>query len=143
MGTVNKIDSSLPRRLFTLRVDDHGPSDFGWEGSTNCPHCGARGRYVHIFLCDDGATRGAMSGCVKLFPHMKTALSIMAQSAHDKIQEARDLKRELKLASWFKDVLDGIEDYESGVLSLGELEAIGTRQYQRREKWLRNRGYRR
>ncbi len=137
------VDSSLPRRIVTLRVEDHGPSDFG-DGSANCPHCNARGRYVHIFLCDDGTTHGAMSGCIKLFPHMKTALSIMAQAGHDKLQEARDLsKPEPKLASWFKDVFDGIDDFESGAITLGELEAIGTRQYQRRATWLDRKGYKR
>ena len=33
-----------------------------------CPHCGATGRRIYRFVTSDGRTRGAMSGCVKLFP---------------------------------------------------------------------------
>ena len=31
----------------------------------NCPHCGARGRYVTYVMCSDGKIRGAMRGCLK------------------------------------------------------------------------------
>ncbi len=41
---------------------------------SQCPHCGATGRYIHRFLVDDGRTLAAMSGCVKLFPVSRIAL---------------------------------------------------------------------
>ena len=31
----------------------------------NCPHCGARGRYVTYVMCSDGKIRGAMRFCLK------------------------------------------------------------------------------
>lgn len=45
----------------------HGMSRTG-PGEDNCPHCGAVGSVVHYFECVDGTRRGAMSGCIKLFP---------------------------------------------------------------------------
>lgn len=33
-----------------------------------CPHCGADGRFIARFVCADGTARGAMRGCIKLFP---------------------------------------------------------------------------
>lgn len=54
---------TLPRIVAVL-----GRSDSGEYGAATCPHCGAAGRYVYTFQCDDGTTRGAMAGCLKLFP---------------------------------------------------------------------------
>ena len=31
---------------------------------TSCPHCGAVGKRVWTFLCEDGVERGAMAGCL-------------------------------------------------------------------------------
>ena len=55
-------DQHLPRVIEVLEVIDCGPGP-----SASCPHCGADGRYITRFRCDDGTTRGAMSGCFKLF----------------------------------------------------------------------------
>jgi hypothetical protein len=51
---------TLPRIVRFLGIDE-------CEGSS-CPHCGAEGKYIIRFQCDDGIRRGAMRGCVKLFP---------------------------------------------------------------------------
>lgn len=53
-------DKTLPLIVRFLDTDDAPDSV--------CPHCGAAGRRVHRFVTSDGQTRGAMSGCVKLFP---------------------------------------------------------------------------
>lgn len=52
----------LPRIIRYDHVDDSGE-----YGNATCPHCGAKGRYVHHFLTDEGP-RAAMAGCIKLFP---------------------------------------------------------------------------
>lgn len=55
---------SLPRIVRFLETIEGG----------SCPHCGADGRWIHRFVTDDGNQRGAMSGCVKLFPVSRVAL---------------------------------------------------------------------
>lgn len=58
--------TTLPTITRFISLTDHGPCDDG-EPSAHCPHCGAGGRYIWTFQCDDGTTRGAMKGCVQLF----------------------------------------------------------------------------
>lgn len=58
---------SLPKIVRFISVADGG------EGA-ECPHCGARGRYVHRFELETGVIAGAMSGCVQLFPIAPIAL---------------------------------------------------------------------
>lgn len=57
---------ALPRIVRFIRTDDCPDS--------SCPHCGATGRYIHVFQVEDGRTLAAMSGCVKLFPVSQVAL---------------------------------------------------------------------
>jgi hypothetical protein len=52
--------------------------DSGEYGNARCPHCGAEGRYTYIFETTEG-TRGAMAGCVKLFPYNANARRQMTQ----------------------------------------------------------------
>ncbi len=40
---------------------------------SQCPHCGATGRYILRFQVADGRTLGAMRGCAKLFPASRIA----------------------------------------------------------------------
>jgi len=40
---------------------------------SQCPHCGARGRFIIHFVVEDGRTLGAMRGCVQLFPASQIA----------------------------------------------------------------------
>lgn len=54
--------ASLPRIVRFHGISRSGP------GEAECPHCGAQGSVVHHFECEDGTRRGAMSGCVQLFP---------------------------------------------------------------------------
>lgn len=138
--------TSYPKRIVTVRVEDYGSSD-GMMGSTSCPHCGARGRYVHYFLCDDGAIHAAMSGCIKLFPLAKrTPLAIMADAAFGKLEEIKrkpiSSGKTGKLASWFNDVLEALNKLQSGDITLAEAENIASDAYNRREAWLYKNGYR-
>lgn len=55
----------LPRIVRFIGTDDAPDSE--------CPHCGATGRYIHRFVVEDGRTLAAMSGCVKLFPSSRIA----------------------------------------------------------------------
>lgn len=41
---------------------------------SQCPHCGAEGRYILRFQVEDGRILGAMRGCVKLFPVSRVAI---------------------------------------------------------------------
>jgi hypothetical protein len=50
----------LPRIVRFLGTDDCPDSE--------CPHCGARGRFIHHFVLENGEHHAAMSGCVGLFP---------------------------------------------------------------------------
>jgi hypothetical protein len=40
----------------------------------SCPHCGATGRWIVRFVDETGQHRGAMRGCIKLFPVSAIAL---------------------------------------------------------------------
>lgn len=53
----------LPAIVKMLGVDDAG-------AGASCPHCGATGRWIYNFLCEDGTQRAAMAGCLKQFPQM-------------------------------------------------------------------------
>lgn len=55
----------LPRIVRFIRTDD-------CPGGA-CPHCGATGRWIHVFQTEDGRRMAAMSGCLKLFPVSRVA----------------------------------------------------------------------
>lgn len=52
--------ASLPRIISVIETRDCPDSE--------CPHCGARGRWIISFRTADGRTLSAMRGCFKLFP---------------------------------------------------------------------------
>ena len=142
-----KATSTLPTRIVTLYTTDAGPMD---GGGTRCPHCGAEGRYVHFFLCDDGKVHAAMSGCIKLFPHKPTIMSKMAESAIEKEQALRDEAKvrftypgqtKRKLASWFQVTLDTLDKLKDGLITLEQADAVIRNQYDTRGAWLQNNGF--
>jgi hypothetical protein len=122
--------ADLPR---IIRFD--GKSDAGEYGAATCPHCGADGRYVWSFLCEDGTRRGAMAGCIRLFP-----VSAVADE-HRKIME-RQADREKKgrnLASWDVAKLAAIEAFHAGETTEGDaLRTIET-QNAKRTAWMNRR----
>lgn len=107
--------TSLPMIVEFLYTSDAGPSG-GGKGSAVCPHCGADGRYVHYFKCDDGSTRGAMSGCIKLFP-----VSIVAQEHMRIVERLGELRKQYgpdaKLNSWQAKMLEAIESHYAGTIT--------------------------
>jgi hypothetical protein len=112
----------LPRIIEYLNMTDAGPCD---DGPTDiCPHCGSDGRYVHYFKCDDGTTRGAMSGCVKLFPVSQVVAEDM------KLQDkARELKgKGWKLNSWQTKIGEAIQAFYRGEVDEAETMKVITRQ---------------
>ena len=105
---------SLPRIVRFLGTSDGGPSD--GKGSAECPHCGASGRYVHRFQCEDGTTRGAMSGCIKLFPVHPIASADMALNERE-----RDLQKRFgptaSLNTWDKRIRVAIDAFYAGEMN--------------------------
>lgn len=109
-----------------------GKHDSGEYGAATCPHCGADGRYVWTFTCDDGKRHGAMSGCIKLFP-----VSPLAEE-HKKIIERkadRDKKGQT-LASWDIAKLDAIDKVAAGEMHEGAAMLIVRSENARRSAWM-------
>src|ERR1041384_229731 len=97
--------ATLPRIIrFVERTDS------GEFGAAQCPHCGADGRYVYWFVTEDGERRGAMAGCIRLFPVSKIA------KEHHAIMERRADRESKgwKLASWDTAKLEAIEAFYRG-----------------------------
>jgi hypothetical protein len=81
----------------------------------NCPHCGARGKYVTYVLCSDGYVRGAMRGC------LKGAFILPKELRH--IQNIEEAMRKIKAKN-------GTE-WKKGKVLLDNLEADIYRQAER------------
>ena len=56
----------LPKLVNITNIEDYGE-----YGAANCPHCGAKGRYIHVARTTTGETVKAMAGCIKLYPTHK------------------------------------------------------------------------
>lgn len=102
----------LPRVLY---VTDR--SDAGEYGAALCPHCGAEGRYIYHFVCEDGTERGAMAGCFKQFPQHPFATKAAALIA----KQADYREKGWALPSWDEAILDAIHAF--GAQSISEQEA--------------------
>lgn len=94
---------SLPRIVRFLSTDREG------DGA-ECPHCGARGSVVHTFLTEDNRTRGAMSGCVKLFPIAPVA----NEDLKLRKKEVAYKKKGWNLPSWDADARTAIDRFYAG-----------------------------
>jgi len=114
-------------------------SDAGPEGGDTCPHCGASGRYVLTFLCDDGVTRGAMSGCFQLFRRASGPVVALTRKACEKAAEARTSRR--TLASWWEEILAATTRLGSGEITPNEHRALVLSADGRRREWLARKGY--
>lgn len=134
--TRRNIYADLPTILYIERVHDCGPMEEGRGGA--CPHCGAEGRYIYIFLCSDGTTRGAMKGCLskfKMHPFAKAAQRIL-----EKEQENR--KKGWKLASWDVATMDAVHAFAQGEITEDEASARIRQATAEKTTWMRKRGYR-
>jgi hypothetical protein len=128
-------NTKLPKIVAVLAKDDHGPCDAG--ATAVCPHCGADGRYVYTFLCDDGTTRGAMAGCIKLFP--RSIAADECEKALAKSCAARGGKG--YLSRWDERMLNAIEQLQNGAIDCRTLEAIAQGIKMEKRNWMRSKGY--
>lgn len=87
-------DPSLPAITRYIGMTDAGPSD-GGEAPAHCPHCDAGGRYIHHFECEDGTRRGAMSGCIELYP--MTPIAALDKKLTDKARTGKLNKLESRV----------------------------------------------
>lgn len=126
--------ATLPR---IVRFD--GCDDSGEYGNATCPHCGAKGRYVYRFRCEDGVERGAMAGCIQLFPVASIARE------HQRIIERQSdrAKRGGKLAGWDEAKLAAIQSFYDGAATEGDTLRTIERENARRQAWMDRKGYRR
>jgi hypothetical protein len=104
----------------------------------HCPHCDARGTVIHSFECDDGSRRGAMSGCIQLFP-----MSYLCKKHMALTEKADDYaKRDWKLNKSEAAMLDMILNYYAGDVSEEEAESFVRTKSQALAQW-RQQKYRR
>lgn len=127
-----KPTATLPRIVAVLDCIDHGPCDP--EPTATCPHCGADGRYVYHFLCEDGTTRGAMKGCIQLFP--RTAASYECEKALAKFNN-----KKAHVSKWDERVLKALEQFRAGTLPLIGLEAVCAQVKAEKKTWMIMKGY--
>jgi hypothetical protein len=123
--------SNLPKITMVLAVDDMG------AGGGTCPHCGAIGRHIYRFTCDDGTERGAMRGCFSHFPQHRFAQI----AANILSKEGEAARRGRTLASWDRDTLAAIHDFAAGRKQEWEVDAViragnsAKAAYKRRRGW--------
>lgn len=128
----------LPAVLAVVEVRDGGPCDGGF-GSATCPHCGAEGRYINVFICEDGSRRGAMSGCFKLFPGSNSPIAKLTQEAYKRQRQAKETGK--RLASWWADIVAAAEELQPGNVNVAAFMSKVQNAESRRQGWLRQNGY--
>lgn len=132
---IQRMNEKLPRIVAVLSCEDHGPCDGG--ATAVCPHCGADGRYVYHFLCDDGTTRGAMKGCIKLFSMSPAAVE--CEKALAAAAAFRQGKGFISRAN--QRMLDAIEQLRAGVIDARALAAIAEGVKMEKRAWMRRKGF--
>lgn len=129
--------AKLPAVVAVIEERDYGPSD--GEGSANCPHCGALGRYVIIFICEDGSKRGAMRGCFKLFPGSNSPAARLVQEAFTRQRQAKADRK--TLASWWADMIAAAETLSRGPEAVQAFLGAVNAAESRRQAWLSRKGF--
>lgn len=125
-----KPTTKLPKIVALLGCTDHGPCDP--VATASCPHCGADGRYVYHFLCEDGNTRGAMAGCLKLFPRHPLVGKVEAV-----FTKARRYDQEgWNLPSWDQDILNACDSLRDGKIDFGRWEQVVQIAFRQRNTYL-------
>lgn len=133
-----------PIVLFT-GADDCGPCEPG-SPSAFCPHCGSGGRYVWTFVCKDGTKRGAMRGCLQLFPQDSLAAKqlVALERFKDAWAEKRAGRKGAKgPTSWDTAVFAATEELDSGKIDIQEAAGRVRVALESREAWLSRRGFKR
>ena len=104
----------------------------GYYESDTCPHCGAQGKHVFQFLCEDGVVRGAMRGCLKLFKPGPDAR--LVQEAFTRAKTGGPL------ASWWREMLDAATQVQVDKDATAFHARIQAAE-QKRQWWLRKNGF--
>lgn len=129
--------ANLPKVIEVLALDDAGEG-----GAAICPHCGAVGRYVYHFRCDDGTERGAMRGCFSKFPQHPFAKRLAAILAKEQEQAKRESWNRHELPLWDIEVRDAVRAYTNGTMTEQEAEDAIRAADRRKHQWMKSRGYR-
>lgn len=132
----------ISRLVLFTGYDDCGPCESG-SPSAFCPHCGSGGRYVWTFVCEDGTRRGAMRGCLQLFP--QDSLAVKQLAAMERFIDAEQEKRAGRKGargptSWDAAVMAATDDLETGKASVEQAASRIRSAIQEREAWLYRRG---
>lgn len=129
--------ATLPLIVEFTGVHDGGPCDDG--PTAICPHCGAEGRYVFFFDCDDGTSRGAMRGCLSLFPVSEVA-------AEDKRLRERllDLQKrfgkDAHLNRFEEQIREAIDAFYFGDITKNEALTVIHEQKEAQREWRKAKG---
>jgi hypothetical protein len=100
---------------------------------SNCPHCGAEGKYVIYYLALDGSTYGTMAGCFKLAKKVEPGLAKVLETALSKEREANRTGR--RLASWFQNMLNAVDQFQQDG-DLATLKEVVRKNETARRQWL-------
>jgi hypothetical protein len=128
MNGKQSIYANLPKVVRFLGVEDMGE-----EADAHCPHCGAQGRYIYYFECEDGTRRGAMKGCYKHFPKSWTEKYTYAiESGLHQVFEVKDKsgnvvridKEDYAATEKEQKVLDAAAALAAGKITESEAETI-------------------
>lgn len=125
--------ATLPRITFVTKVQDFGP------GGASCPHCGAIGRWVTEFVCEDGETRGAMRGCIKLYPQgpfVTKSIELL-----DKERKEAEGMKGYRLNKWDIEQLAAINSAQLGNISIAQAMEIIRTSDKSKKNWMKSRGY--
>ena len=130
--------ADLPRIIYVERVEDCGPRFDAMDEPAHCPHCGAEGRYIFWFHCEDGSFRGAMKGCFSHFKRHPFADMTGLILTKEREYQAKGWK----LAKWDVDTLEAVQAFARGEIT--EQEAINRIHVATAAKqaWMRKKGYR-
>lgn len=134
-ATRPNIYAKLAKIVYFLGIDDCGPVE---DGGGFCPHCGANGRYIYNFVCDDGTKHGAMKGCLSKFP-MHPFAKIHARILEKQKENA---KKGWKLASWDERTLEAIEKFAHNEIAEYEAQRIINSANEAKRAYMKRRGYR-
>lgn len=102
------------------------------RGVTHCPHCGARGRYVRTFLCEDGTTKEAMRGCYQKWP--KSGVPTQIALARSRADKALGYGR--TVASWDAHILESDTAFQQGSMTMEALKRAIEHWEKMRQEWL-------
>lgn len=102
---------------------------------SECPHCGARGRFILTFVVEDGRQLAAMRGCAKLFPVSRIATEELRlrKKQTDYIKKGwNGLNRaDTEALAAIDSFYAGVMDERSALSRVAEAKYINTARYRR------------